>query len=1067
MHDSDQTQKATAVSFAWLLVLSTVAVGVGPLAGLGAAANTSGNVAAEASVSDVSDPPGVYAPNATIDGSTDAQIEVAYDVEGEISLEDLALSGGFEVGPDEYGFSADSQRSHNVNETLTSTADVRRFEIPSGTLAGGTYVAGTNAGSSDAGFHDFSLVNVSSTAAVTDYSVNESDLFVGEGIEVTATIENTGSESVDYHVPVYVNDNYDWDPAFDERHYERGKTVTVAAGATEKVTFTTSFTDDGQKEVGVGTADRTVVDVTDPLQMTNLSTSPDTVTPGEDVTVAATYENPSSESIDVTRHAYVDGGPKSVPLDVSIDAESEGTATNTTSFATSGTHAVSLNGQTSFVRVDGPVSVTDFNLSSYNVTTGESVTVNATLANDGSASADASLVFANEHHVLEQRTLTVPAGGTTVSFTHTFDREQRTDVTVNGLDSRTVEVNSPIETAGYSVSDRKLSPGETLTVDVTYENPTSQDREYDPDVYLGGSSSWFDSVTVPADSQRTVSFSTTYDEVGTKHLFVEDAHDSVVVTDGNTDDGNVTVRNVYEPTMEAGERGFVGVELENVGSGSGVETVALSHDGSTLGTASVYLNAGERDFAVIPVSFASTGTRAATLTAGSGSSATDYDVTIDVRDPVVVSSSVEHVDGTAPDGTPDLDASLSSSGMVSATLQSPEGGLDLDQIGADETTRFRIDLVLENYDPRVVMSTGRDLQWTRENLSDGRTRVSATATAAELNFRENPPRIENWDAVSNDTADFGTDASVMLGVSDGNNSFFRNDDPAALDGMTISTNAQRFRPPRYVPPNDGGPRVSVKLAGPHYTTGGELNEGYYEAFLPNSLLGDWGVDDPSELMASYTAADDTRYTVTEVDGGMRVNVSLHYSAGTLRIEPSDDESSSGGRSGTPDVAVTDAAIATERVDPGEEVAVDATVANDGSAFGSEVVALRIDGETVSEVGVGVDDGAVEATTLRHTFYGAGTYNVTVNGVVAGTVTVGSPATETPTDAATATESATPSPTDTATATETADAGTATPAATESGDSQPTRTTTANGPGFGVVTALAALLATALAVRRRR
>lgn len=160
----------------------------------------------------------------------------------------------------------------------------------------------------------------------------------------------------------------------------------------------------------------------------------------------------------------------------------------------------------------------------------------------------------------------------------------------------------------------------------------------------------------------------------------------------------------------------------------------------------------------------------------------------------------------------------------------------------------------------------------------------------------------------------------------------------------------------------------------------------------------------------------------------------------------------------PAFTVTDATLDANETTVGETVTVTATVRNDGRADGDGSVALALDGETVADETVSAAAGANATVTFEYSPETAGTYNVSVGGVDAGTLTVaeGDGTTTTTDDGTTTTSDGTTTTTDDGTTTGDTD--------TTTGDGS---STTTSGPGFGVTAAVVALAAAALLARRRR
>ncbi|WP_128476863.1 S8 family serine peptidase [Halorussus pelagicus] len=165
--------------------------------------------------------------------------------------------------------------------------------------------------------------------------------------------------------------------------------------------------------------------------------------------------------------------------------------------------------------------------------------------------------------------------------------------------------------------------------------------------------------------------------------------------------------------------------------------------------------------------------------------------------------------------------------------------------------------------------------------------------------------------------------------------------------------------------------------------------------------------------------------VVETGGGQYVLRGTAASTGTFAV---------GVRSGA--LSVTDASVGATSVEPGERVEVTATVENDGSGTASDTAAVSVDGEVVAEKSVELAGGESKRLTFEVALDLPGERELAVDGESAGLVSVADNGT---------------------------DAG--------SGDADGTASETTDGgsgsiPGFGVSTALAALLAGLVAARRR-
>ncbi|WP_255196428.1 PGF-pre-PGF domain-containing protein [Halorarius litoreus] len=87
------------------------------------------------------------------------------------------------------------------------------------------------------------------------------------------------------------------------------------------------------------------------------------------------------------------------------------------------------------------------------------------------------------------------------------------------------------------------------------------------------------------------------------------------------------------------------------------------------------------------------------------------------------------------------------------------------------------------------------------------------------------------------------------------------------------------------------------------------------------------------------------------------------------------------------VSVTDASLSQQTIEAGASVDVTAAVENDGQSRANRTLELTVDGETVSTRTVTLEAGESRDVTFTRTFDDAGSYDIAVDGVSAGTLTV--------------------------------------------------------------------------------
>lgn len=92
-----------------------------------------------------------------------------------------------------------------------------------------------------------------------------------------------------------------------------------------------------------------------------------------------------------------------------------------------------------------------------------------------------------------------------------------------------------------------------------------------------------------------------------------------------------------------------------------------------------------------------------------------------------------------------------------------------------------------------------------------------------------------------------------------------------------------------------------------------------------------------------------------------------------------------------DLAVIDAELADEEITAGDEVEITATVENGGDEAGTHTVDLQADGDVIVTEEVEVAAGETEEITFNELFDDAGEYDLTINNISAGTLSVLSPA----------------------------------------------------------------------------
>jgi hypothetical protein len=124
------------------------------------------------------------------------------------------------------------------------------------------------------------------------------------------------------------------------------------------------------------------------------------------------------------------------------------------------------------------VSIADAELGPSSVTAGDSVTLSATLVNDGSTNGSATVPFTVDGETVAERTVTVPADGErTVSVTYTPESEGTYDVQAGDVSAGTLDVAAQQTT---TPDDPTTSTTDAQTTTVAPDNPDQPDGPQTP-----------------------------------------------------------------------------------------------------------------------------------------------------------------------------------------------------------------------------------------------------------------------------------------------------------------------------------------------------------------------------------------------------------------------------------------------------------------------------------------------------------------------------------------------------------------------------------------------------------
>lgn len=254
----------------------------------------------------------------------------------------------------------------------------------------------------------------------------------------------------------------------------------------------------------------------------------------------------------------------------------------------------------------------------------------------------------------------------------------------------------------------------------------------------------------------------------------------------------------------------------------------------------------------------------------------------------------------------DLKLTNYTNNLLGIRVEDAEGGMELNESVA-EGTELQIELQIRNFSPSVLIGTGHNMTWETEPASEDLTNVTITASPASAQYiMERDASLGDWPEDENDTADVEFEAMMDIAMSGTTSA---DASGSLVDGMVLSTDAQTFSDPWY---DETTETLRVEIGGPHFEVDGEtVNYGYFDGYLPEALLADWGVTSPENLTAAYQGEESTIEVTESQDGqGYDFSIDVHYSAGEVAIGTSADGGDSGddgdGSTGTLTGTLTDA-----------------------------------------------------------------------------------------------------------------------------------------------------------------
>jgi PKD repeat protein len=196
--------------------------------------------------------------------------------------------------------------------------------------------------------------------------------------------------------------------------------------------------------------------------------------------------------------------------------------------------------------------------------------------------------------------------------------------------------------------------------------------------------------------------------------------------------------------------------------------------------------------------------------------------------------------------------------------------------GATTSTEYEVEVTLNDYDPTVASGAGNFQSTWTETHGGGQTTIAANIRPLNVQWDDdagntaiNDPGDSHWDA-GNKQAD---SEFTMVDFSMFNNA------PGNAEGSYLNTNSQSRATVNVDTTNN---EFKVSAAGPHFNTAGNLNSGFFKAYLSGSMATKvFGASNTNQYYTSFGSQSSNSPSVNSMAGNT-VELTwdgFHYSAG--------------------------------------------------------------------------------------------------------------------------------------------------------------------------------------------
>ena len=847
-------------------------------------------------------------------------------------------------------------------------------------------------------------VLVPADISVVEAELSDDEISEGEATDVTATVENAGDELGTEIVELEV-----------DGVMVQTEEVEIDGGDTEQVAFTEPFEDAGEYSISVAGVDAGTLTVREPadISVVEAELTEDEIDEGESVEVTATVENNGGESGSETVALRVDGETvqsQTIELDVGenetvvfvqafddpgeygidVDDESAGTLTVEEAIAEFETSGVTLDSET--------------------ILEGDSVTIEATVENVGTADGEHETTLYIDGTVEATETVAVDAGASTsVTFEKTFAEAGEYELTIDNAAAETLTVDQP---ATFTVSDASLGEsvideGESVEVSATVENVGDREGTHEAELLVNGAVEATTDVTIDGGDSTTVTFAQTFEEPGEYAIDVDDEHAGTLTVE-SVAPAEFEVSNAHlEPeTILEGEYTTISADVENVGDQPGTFEAELVVDDDVEDTREVTLDGGESTTVSFERTFSEAGSYdvhvsdayAAELTVKQRATfdvihAELSDDAITEGDSVDVTATIENtgdVEGIFEaalivDGTVEQSADLTVAAHSTETVTFDKTFDDPGEYAIDVDDEFAGTLTVEEATSEFEIS---DVTLDSETILEGDS-VTAEATVENVGTAEG-----EFDA------EFQlTDEEGAIETLDVETVTLQPDETRALsfDGTVDESGIYHAE----VSGESAGELAVERPAMFELSDGSMDNDTITEGETVEVTAIVENIGDREGTFTAELVVDDVEVETIEVTVESQKSESVSFdfepaAAGEYAISIAGNDGD-GNRTTTDagtltvaepaDLELTDATLIDETILKDETAEIVAKVENHGDQVGTYEAELLIDGELIQTANVTVNGSDSKSITFTETFTDAGEYDVAVDREPAGTLTV--------------------------------------------------------------------------------